>query len=112
MLGLKYSRGDSSSQKQLSSIRELQAGISRSAGKTGMLDIRASFLNCSWFSALNTPMAFDLLQGYAPGRNYRLNADLRMSASGNIQILLNYEFRRTGTMRSVHIGRAEARYLF
>ena len=112
LLGLKQSLGDSVSGKRLSSITEIQAGLSRSAGKTGMLDIRASMLNCSWFSALNTPMAFDLLQGFAPGRNYRLNADLRLSASGNIQILFNYEYRRTGESRSVHIGRAEARYLF
>jgi hypothetical protein len=112
LLGVKKSLGDSVSGKRLSSITEIQAGLSRSAGKNGMLDIRGSFLNCSWFSALNTPMAFDLLQGYAPGRNYRLNVDLRMSASSNIQILLNYEYRRTGESRSVHIGRAEARYLF
>lgn len=109
---LKFGAADSAGGGRLSSWSESQIGINRSVGKSGMLDLRASMLNFEYLGPQNTPLAFDLLQGFAPGRNIRVQADLRMTAARNVQMVISYEGRRSRDAAMIHIGRAEARYLF
>ncbi|MDG1098779.1 MAG: hypothetical protein P8O20_05295, partial [Bacteroidia bacterium] len=60
----------------------------------------------------NTPLAFDILQGFSIGNNFRGQFNLRFNPSKNIQVISGYEARKSQTSRWVHIGRAEVRYLF
>lgn len=86
--------------------------VNKALGKGGMLELKSSVLQANYLLINGTPLAYDVLQGFSPGRNFRGTADLRFNAAKNIQIVMSYEGRKTGDVRMVHIGRAEARYLF
>ena len=103
---------DSTSGSRLSERTEIAGSITRSIGNSGMLELRFTRIDFVYNAEPNTALAFDVMQGYTPGKNYRFNAEVRMSAANNVQILLNYEARKTGSVGIIHIGRAEARYLF
>ncbi|MEK0421284.1 MAG: hypothetical protein RLZZ161_1135, partial [Bacteroidota bacterium] len=103
---------DSIGIKRLSERNEISGNITRSIGNSGMLELRFTRIDFVYNAEPNTALAFDVMQGYTPGKNYRFNAEVRMSAANNVQILLNYEARKTGSVGIIHIGRAEARYLF
>jgi hypothetical protein len=60
----------------------------------------------------NSPLAFDLLNGLSNGQNLTWNISFGGKAAGNIQINISYEGRKTQVYKTVHIGRAEARYIF
>jgi hypothetical protein len=103
---------DSSNGSRLSERSEITATITRSIGSTGMLDLRFTRIDFEYNAQPNSALAFDVMQGFTPGKNYRFNAEIRMSAANNVQILLNYEARKTASVGMIHVGRAEARYLF
>lgn len=103
---------DSIGGKRLADRSEISATVTRSIGSTGMLDLRFTRIDFTYNAQPNTALAFDVMQGFTPGKNYRFNAEIRMSAANNVQILLNYEARKTANVGIIHIGRAEARYLF
>lgn len=98
--------------RRLNSLYEYRAAVSQSLGKNGMLDLKCSLLSYRYNGPKNTPLAFDLLQGFTSGNNIRLNLDLRFSAARNVQVVCGYESRKSSQVKWIHIGRAEARYLF
>ncbi|MCC7298405.1 MAG: hypothetical protein IT244_08740 [Bacteroidia bacterium] len=91
-----------------------EAGIqwNKAVGKGGILELTTSILQANYFRNIGTVLAYDVLQGFSAGRNYRGTIDLRFNASKNIQMIIGYEGRKTGDVRFIHVGRAEARYLF
>lgn len=119
-LGLRMQKADSvastnsneSKGIRLNSLSEYRAAVSQSLGKNGMLDLKCSLLNYRYTGPKNTPLAFDLLQGFTSGNNIRLNLDLRFSAARNVQVVCGYESRKSSEVKWIHVGRAEARYLF
>lgn len=76
------------------------------------IDLSISRNQISYNGNTNSPLGFQVLSGQTAGINYLWNLNLRTLISKNIQIGLGYEGRSIPSLPIVHIGRAEARYLF
>jgi hypothetical protein len=97
---------------KIAELYEVGLQGNKTVGKSGMLEMKVSLLDARYHLTRGTTLAYDVLQGFSPGRNFRGTTDLRFNASKNIQMVISYEGRKTADAKFVHIGRAEARYLF
>ncbi len=93
-------------------IAELGTEVRYFVVNKGNIDAKFTYHSINYKGNSNSPLAFDLLNGLSNGNNLTWNLGFGGKVAGNIQINLTYEGRKTQTFKTIHIGRAEARYLF
>jgi hypothetical protein len=68
--------------------------------------------NISYNSAPNTTVSYIMLNGLLPGSNYIWSIILNKRLGKNLDLNIQYDGRKPGTSRTVHIGRAGVTALF
>jgi hypothetical protein len=76
------------------------------------LRLKGTFAQVRYNGAPNTAVSFAMLEGLQDGKNYLWSAVLDRQLSKTMQINLNYEGRKTGDGRTVHVARAQVRAVF
>ena len=73
---------------------------------------RFTFNNIDYKFPVNTTVSYIMLDGLLPGSNFIWNIDLTKRLLNNLELNFQYEGRKPGAARTVHIGRASVRALF
>lgn len=117
MMGYKLtSRKNTQGAMEVSQINSLNSEIKYNILQSTSLLGRFTYSNISFHSMdavpnANSPAAYIILDGLLPGKNFLWNLNLTKRLSNNLEINIEYEGRKPGSGRVVHIGRASVRAL-
>jgi hypothetical protein len=63
-------------------------------------------------SSVGSPVGYEMLEALQPGNNFTWNINWLEKLSNGLQLSFNYEGRKAGTSKIVHIGRMQVSALF
>ncbi len=73
---------------------------------------RISYVLISYKGPVNTPAAYNLLEGLQPGSNYLWSVSFNTRLANNMQLNFGYDGRKAGSNKINHTGRASIQAVF
>ena len=117
ILGYKFSNkenniGEKEKSSSHSANTEVKYNILQSTSILGKFTYSTIIFNSKIGQAnTNSPAAYIMLDGLLPGKNFLWTLDFTKRLSNSLEFNIQYEGRKPGEARSVHIGRAAIRAL-
>lgn len=117
LLGYKFmTRENQEGAREKTSSNSINTDIKYNILQSTSINGKFTYNNISFKSTdatpnVNSPAAYILLDGLLPGKNFLWNLDLTKRLSNNLELNIQYEGRKPGTSRVVHVGRAAIRAL-
>lgn len=74
--------------------------------------VRVSYVQIAYKGAVNTPAAYNLLDGLQPGGNYLWSLNYNTRLANNMQLNFGYDGRKTAQNRINHTGRVTVQAIF
>lgn len=97
---------------ELSVSHALNTEVKYNALQSVSLTAKFTFNNITFTGAPNSTVAYTMMDGLLPGKNYLWNADLTKVLGNNLELTFRYEGRKSGDTRTVHTGTATLRAAF
>jgi hypothetical protein len=83
-----------------------------SSVKKGIVSARFNVIQIDYNAELNTPVAYEMLDGLSPGTNFTWGLSFQRNLSNNIQVNINYDGRKSEGVAPIHVGSVQARAYF
>ncbi|MEP6728772.1 MAG: hypothetical protein ABJC98_23310 [Bacteroidota bacterium] len=113
--GFKYTnKKNNLGDKETYSSNAVNTEIKYNILQSGSILTKFTYSNIS-FSPLanaNTTVGYNMLDGLLPGKNFLWNIEVTKRLANNLEINIQYEGRKPGEARVVHVGRASVRAIF
>lgn len=92
----------------------LEAGFEIRLSKAAKGSFTGNFrlVNIAFNGDAASPLGYELMKGLLPGKNYTWTIVYQQRISGNIQMDVSYDGRKSENSTIIHIGRVMVRYLF
>jgi hypothetical protein len=117
IIGYKYGKKDNTlGNQEKATSNAMNTEVKYNILENTSLQGKFTYNNISFASLEATPnpnstSSYIILDGLQPGKNYLWNVDVSKRLSKNLEMNIQYEGRKPGTSRVVHIGRASVRAL-
>lgn len=115
-VSLKYKYSDKKNQTgsvgEKAFLNDVGADIKYNVLSKGSLLFKLTYIKIKYNSLENTPVAFEMLEGLKSGNNATWSVSYQRSISGNLQLTLNYEGRKSESVKTIHVGSVQLRAYF
>jgi hypothetical protein len=92
--------------------QNLGSEIKYNALNKGSLSMKFNFIQIAYNDAENSPLAYEMLEGLKPGKNYTWGISYSRTLASNIQLTLSYDGRQSPRSKTIHTGNAQVRAFF
>jgi hypothetical protein len=79
---------------------------------TGNISARVNYINIAFNGSKNSPIAYDMLEGLEPGKNFTWTAAVQRNLGSFMQLRLNYDGRKSEESKTIHTGGVQFRAYF
>lgn len=97
---------------QKTDINDYAIELKYNQSDKGSFNLRGDFLTITYNDIESSSIAYEMLNALRPGYNYTWSISYQRNLTGNIQISINYDGRKTPNANVVHIGGAQVRAFF
>ncbi len=112
-LNAKYSQKENNSElAEKATIRDVGFDLRYNQVKKGSFAGRFNFINIDYNAALNSSIAFEMLEGLKTGNNFTWGLTYQRKVAKNLQVNFNYNGRKSEDSKTIHSGGMELRAFF
>lgn len=112
-LNSKYSEKENNSELyEKATIRDIGFELRVNQVNKGSFSGRLNYINISYNAALNSAIAFEMLEGLKTGNNFTWGLNYQRKVAKNLQLNFTYNGRKSEESKTIHSGGMELRAFF
>jgi hypothetical protein len=111
-LYLKYTASRNSPGSEKADRHNLGTEITYAIPSRGNVTVKVDYFHIDYNAAVNTPLAWEMLEGLKPGNNMTMMVRFQQNITGSLQLSLNYHGRTNRYDKFIHSGGMQMRAFF